>query len=330
MTIHSKFVFVYSLMLCTGVIGHKLPVTQDKYLFVRRSQLTGMVNEASHAAKGILKEATQSVGSRISKGAQRLIKNESAHFNNNEIPKSILRPKQLSPSRSKVSNRVSFHNKHVVQPSSSSKHTMKPFGGSLGRVEEHKPSKKINKQESFKNPWGHSSNTATSKPKPKYNNEGSKRSQPQGSAFFQSMHSRQQSQRRGATSASSTVHSPAPTHHHTAATHPTPTEEVEKPVKGLEKVARDYPGLGFAVTGSAMILGTTSIVTHNMRAKEEEVMRKKKELGVPPVDLSKERKAAEEKLQKQAQASNPNPPPAPSPEKNNKPAASPPPPKGNK
>ena len=99
-------------------------------------------------------------------------------------------------------------------------------------------------------------------------------------------------------------------------------------MKGIAKVARDYPGLGFAVNGATMIVGTTAIVTHNMRAKEEEVMRKKKELGVPPVDLSKERKAAQEKLQKQSQTSNPSAPPvaAPATEKASK--APPPPSKG--
>ncbi|PWN34513.1 uncharacterized protein FA14DRAFT_188600 [Meira miltonrushii] len=277
-----------------------------------------MVKEVSQAAK--------SFGSRMSKAPSgkgfsipgRGMASK-AHFANDlhtSSPKSILRPKQVSPQRSKISNRVSFHERHVVQPSSSSKHTMPPYGGTIGRVEVHEGSKSarpLNKKESFKNPWGHSSSSATSKPK---NNEGSRRNraQSQGSAFFQSMHNRQQSQRQshvGGGPAASTAHSPASSH---SPTHQSGegSGEVEKPVKGLAKVARDYPGLGFAVTGAAMIVGTTKIVTHNMRAKEEEVMRKKKELGVPPVDLSKERKAEQKKLQKQAQASTP-PPPAPKP-----------------
>lgn len=321
----NKIVFVCLLFLCTGVLfcdGQKMTMPKDSLPLFRRSQLSGVVKEVSQAAK--------SFGSRMSKapsgkgfsipGRGMTNKAHLASEFHTSSPKSILRPKQLSPQRSKISNRVSFHERHVVQPSTSSRHTMSPYGGSLGHVEVHegsKPSRPLNKQESFKNPWGHSSNSATSKQK---NNEGSRRNrqQSQGSAFFQSMHNRQQSQRQshvgggGGAGAASTAHSPPPTHsptHHTGGGE----EEVQKPVKGLAKVARDYPGLGFAVTGAAMIVGTTKIVTHNMRAKEEEVMRKKKELGVPPVDLSKERKAAQEKLQKQSQAANPPPPPAPKP-----------------
>lgn len=343
LTVSDKTVFVCILIQCTCMLlcsGYKLPTEEQSLPLFRRSQLSGMVKEASHAVKG-LAEGAQSMGSRISKmrpkGSVKMPTNK-GHFANDFVsssPKSILRPKQLSPPRSKISNRVSFRDKHVVQPSSSSKHTVSPYGGSIHRVQEHQGSKsaRMDKKESFKNPWGHSStNSATSKVK---KNDASKRgrSQPQGSAFFQSMQSRQRSQRQSrggggrATSAASTAHSSAPSH--SSNHHPSGTgEENEKPVKGIAKVARDYPGLGFAVTGATMIVGTTAIVTHNMRAKEEEVMRKKKELGVPPVDLSKERKAAQEKLQKQSQTSNPSAPPvaAPATEKASKPP--PPPSKG--
>lgn len=332
------------MLQCEGYKGSRMEEIKPIFghVFVRRSQLNGILGETSHASKAILKDVAHSIGGKVSKAPKgkgftipsRGLMSKS-HFNeanHNSSPKSILRHSTLSPSRSRFSNRVSFHNdKQVVHPSSSSKHSISPYGGSLGHVEEHqgsKPTSRIDRQESFKNPFGQGSSSATSR----LSNKKEQISQPsrsnrdrQKTSVFQSAHTAPRSNGRnngGNSQATFThsSHSSTSAHHHPQGT---VSSQEEKPVKGFSKVARDYPGLGFAVTGAGLIVGTTSIVTHNMRAKEDEVMRKKKELGVPPVDLSKERKAAEEKLQKQSSSSVKPSPPSNPPTKSNKPPSPP-------